>query len=217
MSNLEKNSPTTRERILMAACEVFAEKGFRNTTVRDICQKARVNVAAVNYHFGSKEKLYEAVCKYACGLSESNPDPTFALSKDAPAEDKLRDFIQAFLIMLIGQDPSGSMGMLMGREMVEPTHALSTVVEEMIRPRFEQLYSIVQSLLGNNADDTLIRRCCLSIVGQCLYYRFCRPVISLLNPQQQFDPASLKELAGHITRFSLNAMKLFACKTTEKE
>ncbi len=200
-----------------AACEVVAAKGFRNTTVRDICQKARVNVAAVNYHFGSKEKLYEAVCRYACGLSESNPDPTFVLSKDAPAEDKLRDFIQAFLTMLLGQDQSGSMGMLMGREMIEPTHALSMVVEEMIQPRFEQLHSIVQGLLGNNADDYIVRRCCLSIVGQCLYYRVCRPVAALLNPQQKFDPASLKELAGHITRFSLNALKPLARKTKAKE
>ena len=49
----------TRDRLLMAAGEVFAEKGFDKATVREICQAANVqNIAAVNYYFGDKERLY---------------------------------------------------------------------------------------------------------------------------------------------------------------
>ena len=55
-----KNHETdpTRERILHAAAEIFADRGFRGTSIRAICEKAGTNVAAVNYHFQSKEKLY---------------------------------------------------------------------------------------------------------------------------------------------------------------
>lgn len=53
--------PTTHERILNAAEKLFAENGFRGTTLRQITQRARVNIAAVNYHFGSKEALYVEV------------------------------------------------------------------------------------------------------------------------------------------------------------
>ncbi|MGA9754367.1 MAG: TetR family transcriptional regulator, partial [Desulfobaccales bacterium] len=54
-------SNETRQRLLEAAGEVFAKKGFRNTTIREICRRARANLAAVNYHFGDKERLYLAV------------------------------------------------------------------------------------------------------------------------------------------------------------
>ena len=53
---------STRERILLAALDAFAETGYDGTTTRDICNRAGVNVAAVNYHWGSKEELWVAVC-----------------------------------------------------------------------------------------------------------------------------------------------------------
>src|SRR5258708_38675381 len=55
----------TRSRLLNAAARLFAERGFAKVTVRDICKKARANVAAVNYHFGGKDGLYRAVMRMA--------------------------------------------------------------------------------------------------------------------------------------------------------
>ena len=55
--NGKDKTPETRERLLEAAGEVFAERGFREATVRGICKRANANNAAVNYHFGEKEEL----------------------------------------------------------------------------------------------------------------------------------------------------------------
>lgn len=51
----------TKEKILAAAKELFEEKGFDRTTVREVAAKAEANVALINYHFGSKENLLASI------------------------------------------------------------------------------------------------------------------------------------------------------------
>src|SRR5438034_680479 len=58
-------SRDTRQRLLEAAGEVFAERGFRDATTQEICRRADANIAAVHYHFGDKEELYRTVIQYA--------------------------------------------------------------------------------------------------------------------------------------------------------
>jgi AcrR family transcriptional regulator len=60
-ANKQSAATKTRHRILRAAETIFAEKGFRAMTLRDVTREARVNLAAVNYHFGSKINLMRAV------------------------------------------------------------------------------------------------------------------------------------------------------------
>ena len=55
----------TRRRLLDTAAQLFSQRGFKNVTVRDLCDEANANVAAVNYHFGSKDGLYLAVVELA--------------------------------------------------------------------------------------------------------------------------------------------------------
>src|SRR6516164_5690310 len=81
-----------RERLLEAAGEIFAEKGFKGATVREIIDRAGVNIAAVNYYFRDKERLYiEAVKHAACGEPE---EVHLAWPPNTPAAVKLRDFIR---------------------------------------------------------------------------------------------------------------------------
>lgn len=216
MDKKENDHQKTKERILQVACEIFAEQGFRNTTIRDICQQADVNVAAVNYYFNSKDELYETVCKYIFGLSVEDAEPRFDLGEKRKPEEKLRAFIKALLLTVLHKDRSSWREMIMGREMIDPTNALNIVIDDLIKPRFQQLYAIVKILLGEDTEDEAVRRCCLSITGQCLYYRFCKPVVLQLNPGQTFDHEGIDKLAEHITQFSLHAFKQLASQNKRR-
>src|SRR5580693_3875564 len=88
----------TRRHLLEAAAEVFAEAGFRAATVREICLRAGANIAAVNYHFGDKEKLYRAVLKATLKSAIAKYPPDFGLPARATPEQRLRVFIRSFLL-----------------------------------------------------------------------------------------------------------------------
>ncbi len=204
----DKFQAETRRQLLEAAGEVFAESGFRDATVREICRRADANIAAVNYHFGDKETLYAEVLRYAHKKALEKYPPLLGVAADAPPEKKLRAFILSLLLRIFDKGPTSWHGKLMAREMVEPTGALDLLVEERIRPMATQLWQIVSEILECPLDSERVRQCSFSIVSQCTFYHHCSPVISRLYPKQTpLDTAGIENLADHITRFSLAAMK----------
>src|SRR5438309_10636986 len=92
-------SRDTRQRLLEAAGEVFAERGFRDATIQEICRRAAANIAAVHYHFADKKRLYRAVIQYAEGCAGASTPADVA--PDRPAEKRLRGPIVSFLACLL--------------------------------------------------------------------------------------------------------------------
>jgi len=192
---------------LEAAGEVFAAAGFRAATVREICQRAGANVAAVNYHFGDKAGLYLAVLKSGAEETVKKYPPTLGLGPQATAEEQLHAFVRSLLFRIVEQGQSSWHGKLMAHEIAEPTEALAELIDKVFRPLLERLLAIVQKLLGPHATKTQVRQCALSVLGQCLYYYHSRPFIHRIAPEQQFEPADIERLAQHITQFSLAGIR----------
>jgi AcrR family transcriptional regulator len=200
----------TRQRILEAAGEVFAASGYRAATVRDIVHRAGANVAAINYHFGDKAGLYAEVLKYAhtCAMTKYPPD--MGLKASATPRQRLHAFVRSFLFRMLDEGRPAWHGKLMAREMAEPTGTLEAIVKDGVRPHFAALQSIIAEVLGTKAAEVNrehVRYCAWSIVGQCLYYFYARPVILQLAPGQGFDAADVEAIARHITDFSLAALR----------
>src|SRR5450755_1435902 len=86
----------TRTKLLDAAGQVFAESGFQAATVREICARAGVNIALVNYHFGDKLELYTEVLRHSVGASE-NGIIKRAIGSAAPPKEAFRELIHAML------------------------------------------------------------------------------------------------------------------------
>ena len=199
--------PGTEKRLLEAAGEIFAEHGYRAATVRQICEKARANIASVNYHFGDKEGLYMAALRSVHRASTEKYPPNLGVSPATPPQQKLRVYVRSLLLRIFDEGRPGWHTKIMMREMLEPTRALDLLVEEGARPLHQKLFSIVRELLGSAADDEVVRLSALSIVSQCVYYRRARPVITRLYPQQRYDSKEVERLTEHISQFSLLAIE----------
>jgi AcrR family transcriptional regulator len=195
----------TRQRLLEAAGEVFAQHGFRDATIREICEKAKANVAAVHYHFGDKEEIYTAVFDYArtCAVAQFDE----LTSPARPVEERLRTFVQAVLKRFFDEGRPAWLGKLVAREMIEPSNALDALVNGQIRPNSERLRAVVHELIGKEIDEQELWRCTFSIAAQWLFYFHCGQVVKRLNPDQRFDAQELDRLAEHITKFSVAALK----------
>jgi hypothetical protein len=130
------------------------------------------------------------------------------VAADAPPETRLRAFVKSFLLRVFDKGPDSWHGKIMSREMIEPTAALDSLVQERMRPMADLLWHIVAGVLKCPLHDQRVRLYAFSVVSQCVFYHHCRPVVSRLFPKQPaMNRARVEALADHITDFSLAAMK----------
>jgi AcrR family transcriptional regulator len=199
----------TRERLLRAAMEVFAEHGFEAATIREICRRADANVAAIHYHFGDKKRLYAAIFDTVFDLLHERR--TSFLPTDAPPEDRLRIYIRALFEEIFYCDGDTrrctQLSAIYLMEMARPTEVLDRVVAGHMRRDAEELYSIVGSLLGDDRGKDEIIDCAASVVGQILYYYHAEPIISRLHPDRAPVDQRIDDLVDHVWRFSLGGIR----------
>jgi len=173
----------TRGRVLESACEVFAEKGYRDATIAEICERAKANIASVNYHFGDKQSLYAEAWRHSFHASLAVHPPDGGVPDDAPAQQRLRARILAVLRRIV--DPNCREFAVVAREMANPTGLLEEAIQEAIEPLRQAMSDIVRELLGPSAGQTQVGLCLMSIIGQCFHWLF-RQYFRLLNIQGFF-------------------------------
>ncbi len=188
----ETSEESTREKILNAAGEVFAEEGFEGATIRAITERAGVNIAAVNYHFRDKGELYTKVVLQACSVQAALQD-AMADAADSP-EERLRSIVHHFVRYLLDPSRPDWMRRLKAREMANPTAA------QFLLPTLRDL----TNGCFNRRELGLIAS---SVMSQCLYFLQYQPIIERLNPDFKNLKSNVAEIADHVTRFSLAAIR----------
>lgn len=197
----------TTTRLLEAAGQVFAERGFRAATIREICERAQTNIASINYHFGTKEKLYEEALKNAHRLMTENFPLKLDLDTNTPADEKIRIVVATLLQRIMSPKVQGWQRRLILRELLAPSAALDTLVQDRIMPLFDQLVCLAAELLGLTPTQQQAQLAAASIAGQCMLYFHGRPVAQRLLPYSFSDENFVKTLAEHIAEFSLYALR----------
>ncbi|MCK5225263.1 MAG: CerR family C-terminal domain-containing protein [Planctomycetes bacterium] len=191
--------------LLKAALEVFSEKGYRNTTVAEICSRAKSNVAAVNYHFGSKDKLYAAVWKKAFDEALEVYPLSGGLPADASAEQKLEAVVYSLVHRFLDDGRLGRAGQILLREMAESTEAVQQILSDIISPLQRQVGQIIKELLGENASQQQVAFCRLSLINQCiaLGFRKSKGKLPPVLGKGKLVAETIDELVEHITLFTL--------------
>ena len=188
---------TTKVRLLEAACAIFSEKGYRDATVAEICEAADANIASVNYHFGSKEALYDAVWHHAFRLASE----AFPIDGQLPPDPWLYDYLYSFAYALLhrvfSETETGWFTMLLYRETASPTLALDRIATEALRPQSEFLAKALQAATGASIDEAELRLCMHSIIGQCAFYNFSRPLRERVLGRKTMDEEEIERIARH--------------------
>jgi AcrR family transcriptional regulator len=208
--NASSSTQETRQKLLEAAGEIFAEQGFHRATTRDICTRAGANAAAINYHFGDKDGLYIEVLKHLVRVAFEKYPPQGGLPPDAPAPQRLKAYIRSWLLRLVGRGMASWHSQLVAREMAEPSAVSSIVIGKAIADHAQKLRDLVREILGPDATDELIRDTTYSIAGQCLFYFHGRQMIRRMSPELKFSDDDIEHLADHLTRFTLGGLRACA-------
>lgn len=200
----------TRERLLNAACEVFAEKGYRDATISAICKRAGVNIALVNYYFGDKAGLYVETWRYAfekkcCGQNPSNMD-------GLPPEEQLHLYVLSMLEHFLDEGAQGQFTRLYLMELVNPTGLIHDIWHGLIEPKRRSLIQIICRLLNREEVDETVLFCELSIINQCRSLLTIRRQDLEYLLRQPLSKELVHRLADHIARFSLAGIQMSRLK-----
>jgi AcrR family transcriptional regulator len=203
-----KDGEETRQRILSVASVLFAEKGYRNTTHEQICRMAKVNAAAINYHFRKKETLYVEAWRMSYNSILKKHPADGGVSPAASAETRLHGRVLSLMRRM--SDPENKVFDIINREMSNPTGLLTEVINESIIPVIAGLESIIRELLGGKANGTDVLLCQMSIMAQCFHaimIRRRKPMKIKEGNEVSLHDLNVEEIAEHVTRFSIDGIK----------
>ncbi len=159
-----KNSEKTRKKLIEAAGQLFAERGFNGVTVRDIAQKAGTNLSALNYHFRSKEALYREVILEACKTASISPEDQRSLLQLAP-HDALFLLVKEALKEYEKQTASNWHIVIINRECGEPSQVFEEVMDIYFKPEADFLARILGKIADQLPDSRQIRFATIGLIG----------------------------------------------------
>ncbi len=201
----EKPDVNTKDALLSAAMEVFADKGFDAATVRDICGRANANVAAVNYHFGGKDALYGAVLEEIFPKEEHlTVEPDTSRSP----EEHLHDYLTAMSSEIYdrGNGMVTQRWAIFLREMAKPSHNLDFIVQRQVQPRASELRAILAKILGPDVPDHILAFSSSNIWSLMLDHLLTQPILDRLKPKRPMVQGNMEGFVKHIFTFSLGGL-----------
>lgn len=209
----EPEVTTTKEALMMAAGELFAEYGVDATSIRAIAEKCQANIAGVNYHFGTKENLHLAVVQYVLEQIQCHRAMELLNRKEEWRHDPLRRSEAIYSIVeerceqyFTNRYPRWY-GRLFMRILLHPTKAVSEIIKEMVIPDFYAVRDVLSCCRpsmsleeANLWTDTL--------VAQLTNYIFAEDLLDLFLEPRPFDAHFQKRILYHVSTVMIRGLEL---------
>lgn len=191
----------SRARIVEAAGQLFADRGFDGVSVRELAKRAGVNAAAINYHFGGKEGLYHAVLRKLIddtapmfapmirqlreGVADANGDRA-ALARLAAA------LVRGLLSNILSGANFRWQIPIMLRESQHPSKAFAMLVREAINPVHDGIAELVAAATGYAPAAPETRLIVANIMGQCMSFGAARGVVFARLGWEEYTPERIE-------------------------
>lgn len=203
----------TKLALINAAGELFADHGLEGTSVRAIAEKAGANVAAINYHFGSKENLYTEVLRYVVLKGDRRRPSGIIADQDERLDTPegiagvIYQIVMEEYTSLFTPDFPRWYGRLLMRSLLDPSPSLHTVVEQIFQPDHEALKAIVKRVRPDMSEREA-RLWALAFLGQIAFFEFARVPILILMEKDTYPPDFLTAARDHLARMIISGLGL---------
>lgn len=196
----------TRTNLLEAAGAVFAELGFDRATAKEIAHRAGANAAAVNYHFGGIEPLYEEVLAEAHRRLVSYQVLARVVSVDQDPKERLRRLI-GLLVGVVRSESSASWpAKVIVRELIAPTPHFERLRREELEPKKALIFGVISQIMGVAPDHPLVAQAALSIMAPCFMLLIAEKRLTEVLPPLGRSNVSNETLADRLANFTLGGI-----------
>ena len=201
---------TAEEKILEVAADLFSEYGYESTSIREICSKAKVNVASVNYHYKGKLGLGKAVIDYLFEDYEKHLARLFPEGQIRNAEEwekRLKGFIYNFISMNEENDPKlYNRSRLIFRELDNPSGLFETIYTKHLYPFQKKMLRYIKLALSEDVSETEVTMWFITILSQCIMFRKKIYANTEIQPIDLKNDNNVKMVADHIAGTVLNSL-----------
>ncbi|WP_313138797.1 TetR/AcrR family transcriptional regulator [Stenotrophomonas sp.] len=210
---LRSDGEATRARILVAAGELFAVTGYAETSSKAIAARAEVDLASINYHFGNRSGLYQAVLAECHAQLLDRSALQQLVGSDLPSASKLRVLIEQ-LVARAMQEPQAWQLRVLARELLAPTSHLQVLFQDEALPKMALLKQMLAEITRIPVEDPALTRCLLSVIAPCLML-----VVggrSFPGPLQEVFKMSPEATAKHLYQFAIGGLDVISREYAEQ-
>lgn len=202
-----------KDRLLDAAEELFCERGFKGTSIRDIAASAGCNIAAVNYYFGGKNNLYMDVWRRHlipmrdARIASINTVMSKGINR-IKLDDLLKSFADTFVGPLMDKHGSSCLSRLMAREYIDRRLPQNIFVNEVMSPTMNAVSDALVKTCPS-LDKSKVLMVVFSLVGQLVHLVHLKMMFEQSDEELELPLLNVKEIIDHIVKFSAAGIRAY--------